>query len=130
MACFDTDFLIAYLQNDPDAIRKLQSLRAGHDNEAVTTAVNAAELWKGVYRSKDRQKDLAKVEWLLDSLELLVLDAESARLAGEMDAAIKSNPIGESDLLIASIAMSNKQTLVTRNRKHFERVPGLRVEAW
>lgn len=130
MVCFDTDFLIAYLQNDSDATKKLEDLQAGNDATAVTTTVNAAELWKGVYRSKEKQKEIAKVKRLLDSLELITLDYESARVVGELDAAIKTNPIGESDLLIASIALAHSQVLVTRNKKHFERVPGLEVEGW
>jgi tRNA(fMet)-specific endonuclease VapC len=67
---------------------------------------------------------------VLDALELLPLDYESARRASEIDADMKSTPICESDLLIASIAITNKQTLITRNSKHFERVPGLTVESW
>src|SRR5579883_275525 len=131
MVCFDTDFLIAYLQKDQAAIRKLEDLQAGGgDTIAITTTVNAAELWKGAYRSKDGQKEAAKVKRMLDSLELITLDRESARLVGELDAVIKSSPIGESDLLIASIAIANKQILITRNKKHFERVPKLQVEGW
>jgi tRNA(fMet)-specific endonuclease VapC len=130
MVCFDTDFLIAYLQKDPDAIKKLEDLQAQDDSEAVTTTINAAELWRGAYRSKEGPKEAAKVKRLLDSLELITLDRESARMVGELDAAIKSNPIGESDLLIASIALTNKQVLVTKNKKHFERVPGLQVKGW
>ena len=134
MVCFDTDFLIAYLQNNSAAIKKLEELvqqQAGRDTAAMTTTVNAAELWKGVYRSKEKQKEeFAKVKWLLDSLELITLDSESARMVRELDAAIKTSPIGESDLLIASIALANKQTVITRNKKHFERVPGLQVEGW
>ncbi|AIF82353.1 putative nucleic acid-binding protein, contains PIN domain [Candidatus Nitrososphaera evergladensis SR1] len=132
MVCFDTDFLIAFLQKDPDAIKKLEDIQVGDgDTAAITTTVNAAELWKGAYRSKDGQKEAAKVKRLLDLLELITLDRESARMVGELDATtIKSKPIGETDLLIASIALSNKQPLVTKNRKHFERVPGLQVEGW
>lgn len=134
MVCFDTDFLIAYLQNNSAAIKKLEELvqqQAGRDTAAMTTTVNAAELWKDVYRSKEKQKEeFAKVKWLLDSLELITLDSESARMVRELDAAIKTSPIGESDLLIASIALANKQTVITRNKKHFERVPGLQVEGW
>lgn len=130
MVCFDTDFLIALLHNDHDAIKKLEDLMIKRNTVAMTTMINAAELWKGVYRSKNKQKELSKVKWLLDSLELLTLDYESARLVGELDADLKTSPIGESDLLIASIAMVNKQVLVTRNKKHFVKVPGLQVEAW
>jgi tRNA(fMet)-specific endonuclease VapC len=38
--------------------------------------------------------------------------------------------IGRGDLLIASIALANKAILVTRNRKDFQKVPGLRIENW
>lgn len=130
MMCFDTDFLIAYLQNDHDVIKKLEDLQAENNAEAVTTTVNAAELWKGVYRSKEKQREIVKVGRLLDSLELITLDYESARVVGELDAVIKTNPIGESDLLIASIARANRQTLITRSKKLFERVQGLKVEGW
>ena len=35
------------------------------------------------------------------------------------------NLIGDMDLLIASTAIENDLTLVTRNQRHFDRVPGL-----
>ena len=34
------------------------------------------------------------------------------------------------DLRIASIAIANDATLLSRNLKDFSRVPGLRVENW
>ena len=36
-------------------------------------------------------------------------------------------PIGMADRLIAGIALAQDATLYTRNRKHFERLPGLRL---
>src|SRR5262249_39741063 len=38
--------------------------------------------------------------------------------------------IGRGDLLIASIALVNRATLVTRNRKDFQKVSGLQLENW
>jgi tRNA(fMet)-specific endonuclease VapC len=38
--------------------------------------------------------------------------------------------IGRGDLLIASIALANKATLVTRNLKDYRKVPGLQLENW
>jgi predicted nucleic acid-binding protein len=127
MPCFDTDFLIAYLQHDADALKKLEELEL---RAACTTVVNAFELYKGAYRSKEKQKAMLKVRALLDSLELLALDHESSRMAGQLDAAMKSGIIGESDLLIASIVLTNDETLITRNSRHFGRVSGLVVEGW
>ncbi len=42
----------------------------------------------------------------------------------------KLKTIGRADLLISSIALANSATLVTRNLKHFRRVPDLLLENW
>ena len=34
------------------------------------------------------------------------------------------------DLMISSIAISKDLILVTRNKKHFENIPGLKLEQW
>jgi tRNA(fMet)-specific endonuclease VapC len=36
----------------------------------------------------------------------------------------------DSDKLTASVALPRKAILVTRNLRHFEKVPGLRTENW
>jgi tRNA(fMet)-specific endonuclease VapC len=127
MVCLDTDFLVAYLRKDSAAKSKLEELETMQE-PLHTTIINAFELYKGAHKSKDSKTELAKVEILLDAFFLLALDRDSAKAAGALHD--KSNPIGESDLLIGSIALANKQTLITRNIKHFERVPGLKVESW
>lgn len=38
--------------------------------------------------------------------------------------------IGRADLLIASIALANRATLVTRNVRHFQRISNLKLENW
>ena len=39
-------------------------------------------------------------------------------------------PVGDVDTLIGSHALALDLTLVTHNRKHFERIAGLRIEDW
>ena len=38
--------------------------------------------------------------------------------------------VGTQDLKIAAIAMANDAVVLTRNTRHFGKVPGLRVEDW
>ena len=127
MVCLDTDFMVAYLRKDPKAKSKLEELESSRE-PLHTTTINAFELYKGALRASNPKAELAKVDALLDAFFILVLDRESARSAASLQD--RSNPIGESDLLIGSIALVNKQTLITRNKKDFERMPGLHLEGW
>lgn len=56
------------------------------------------------------------------------------REAGFQHVRINIHPLrdarpGETDLLIASVALTNGQTVITRNVKHFPGIPGLSVES-
>ncbi|MBI5147148.1 MAG: type II toxin-antitoxin system VapC family toxin [Thaumarchaeota archaeon] len=129
MVCVDTDFLVALERSDKNALEKMQEFVSGGDIVYVT-AVTVAEFYRGAYGSKDRTKALNDVKGLLDRFAILNLDYESGKIWGEMAKLLKSVTIGDRDLFIASMALSNKQVLITKNKKHFERVPGLQVEGW
>lgn len=129
MVCVDTSFLVALERRDKGALEKMRELEdAGEVVHA--TAVTVAEYYRGAYGSKDRVRALKDVRGLLDRFVILDLDYESGRIWGELAQSLKSGMIGDRDLFIASIALANKQAVITRNKKHFERVPGLEVEGW
>lgn len=129
MVCADTSFLVALERGERGALEKMRELEARGEVVSVT-AVTVAEYYHGAYGSKDRMRALRDAKGLLDRFAVLDLDYESGKIWGELAHTMKSGVIGDRDLFIASIAVSNKQTLVTRNKKHFERVPGLQVETW
>jgi len=54
----------------------------------------------------------------------LGIDAECARLAGEIDGALEraGRRVGVADVLIAATAMRSGRTLVTANTSHYERI--------
>lgn len=39
-------------------------------------------------------------------------------------------PTGDLDIMVASIALTHNQSIVTRDIGHFEKIPGLTVETW
>jgi tRNA(fMet)-specific endonuclease VapC len=131
MVCLDTSVLVALIRKDPAAI---EGLRAEADGGGVvsTTVVSLCELYSGAYGSKDPQKELIRVRDLISNLRLLELNEGAARRYGELanDATLKREPIGDFDLIIASIALEQDEKLATRNIKHFSRVPGLVTEGW
>ena len=131
MVCLDTSVLVALIRKDQAAIDGLTA-EAERGGTVSTTVVNLCELYSGAYGSKNPQKELAKVQDLVSNLGLLELDAGAAKRYGELvnDATLKRAPIGDFDLIIASIALEQEEKLVTRNVKHFSRVPGLVTEQW
>lgn len=57
-------------------------------------------------------------------VEVRVDDFRSAALAA------RGSIVADADLFIASIAISRAATIVTGNRRHFERIPCAMVEDW
>lgn len=129
MVCADTSFLVALERGDGGTLEKMRELEARGEVVCIT-AVTVAEYYHGAYGSKDTARALRDAKGLLERFVILDLDYESGKIWGELAYSMKSDMIGDRDLFIASIALSNKQTLITRNKKHFERVSGLLVEAW
>jgi tRNA(fMet)-specific endonuclease VapC len=127
--CADTDFLIDLKDHDEKAIKKLEQIQSMGDI-VTTTAITVAEFYFGAYRARDKKSALSEADRLIEPFAILYLDYVSAKLYGQLGEKLRSNMLDSFDLFIASIALANKQTLLTRNIKHFERVPGLAVESW
>jgi tRNA(fMet)-specific endonuclease VapC len=125
----DSDFIADLDRGKDAAFAKLDELEQ-RGEVVYTTAINVAELYHGANNSQSIEQSTAKVEKILDKFLILDLDYKSAKTWGRLSAQLKSNAIGERDLFIASIALSHKQSLLTRNSRHFERVPGLTMESW
>ncbi len=129
MVCLDTDFIAELDRGKTDALAKLDELELA--NETIyTTSINVAELFHGAYSAHDSKRAVADITTILDKFHILNLDYDSSMVWGALAEKLKANSIGELDLFIASIVVSNKQRLITRNKKHFERVSGLQVEGW
>ncbi len=131
MVCLETDFLIALIRKDRDAIAKLRKLVESGER-LTTTPINAAELFKGAYLSKNLDENLRRVRGILGRLHLLDFNLAASDIYGQITSQLwkKGEPIGEMDALIASIALAHNERVLTRNVKHFSRVRGLEVESW
>jgi tRNA(fMet)-specific endonuclease VapC len=122
MTIADTDVLIDYLAGKGEAGAVERLLRHG---ALKTTVISRFELLSGAKNAKQ----LARLVQLLGAVPSLGLDDAAADAASEIRRSLErsGNPIGMADSLIAGIVTSNGGELLTRNRRHFERVPGLRL---
>jgi predicted nucleic acid-binding protein len=88
-----------------------------------TTVITRFELLAGARTARQR----GAVREQIAGLPCLPLDDAGADSAAEIRQALEGAGagIGMADSLIAGIVVVNKGVLLTRNRRHFERVPGL-----
>jgi tRNA(fMet)-specific endonuclease VapC len=136
MYLLDTDTLSALHKDDPRVIARVS--RA--DAKVATTIITKIEILRGriefVRKAATGAEVLRAQQWLTRSEELLALleivplDAAAAKLFDGLRVAPGLGKIGRADLLIASIALAQRATLVTRNLRDFRSISHLSVQNW
>jgi tRNA(fMet)-specific endonuclease VapC len=117
----DTDVLIDALRgHEPAASRVVVGITEG---TLATTTITAFELLSGARTAKE----VEVVEDLLAGVALIPFDERASRSAAfcRRELEKQGSAIGMGDYLIAGVCISRGAPLLTRNRKHFERVPDL-----
>ena len=124
----DADWIIDALKGIEAAHDLLDTLSA--DGVAVSIVV-LGELFEGVVRLPDAAAHLAAIRRFLIGYTRLNLSDPIMEIFAHHRAFLRDQgqSIPDLDLLIAATALAHDLTLVTRNRRHFARVPGLRLHA-
>jgi tRNA(fMet)-specific endonuclease VapC len=124
----DTDTCIAILRGNQAVIERRSAVPGG----VVTTWITASELFYGAAKSKAPESNRALVTSFLATLPVLGLDQVSVQVFGEAKALLErqGQRLADADLLIGSIAVAHGATVITGNRRHYERIPGVAVENW
>lgn len=102
-------------------ITQIEALRGRHDR--LLKVEDGAQLLRA-------QQGLIRTVRHLALFQVVLLDDAAAAEFDRLRQNKKIKKIGRGDLLIASIALANRATLVTRNQKDFRQVPGLRIDNW
>jgi tRNA(fMet)-specific endonuclease VapC len=136
MYLLDTDTLSALHKDNRHVIARV----ARADAKVATTIITRIEILRGriefVRKAATGAEVLRAQQWLNRSEELLALleivpfDAAAAKLFDGLRTAPGLGKIGRADLLIASIALAQRATLVTRNLRDFQAIPRLSVQNW
>jgi len=131
MVCLDTSFIVALIRRDPKAEKRLENYVAG-EAKLSTTPIAVCELFKGAYRSKRRDIEVRKIKDILAHLEILNFPIEACERYGKLanDLQLIGTQIGDLDAMIASIASTYNEPILTSDKKHFEKVQSLIVETW
>lgn len=100
--------------------------------EIVFSDLVKAELLQGALLCNQTENELRRLRALFTLYPNLSFDEAVAEEWARVNVPLRlaGKPIGTFDTAIAATALAHRCTLVTHNRKHFDRVPGLAVEDW
>ncbi|MEK7406336.1 MAG: type II toxin-antitoxin system VapC family toxin [Acidobacteriota bacterium] len=122
----DTDVLIDFLAGrEPAAEHVAVEIGRGR---LRTTAISRFELLCGARNPRQE----SAIRQLLNTVPTLPLDEDAADRAARVQRELEraGQTLGMADSLIAGIALGHGGALLTRNRRHFERVAGLDLVAF
>jgi predicted nucleic acid-binding protein len=124
----DTDWAIWSLRGREEVRARVEAVR--HEGLAIS-AVTLAELVTGVYRSRDSSQAAEGLRRFLTRVDVLAFTEGIARRFGEENARLLTGgqTISQFDLAIAATALHHGMVLLSENRKHYERIPNLKLES-
>ena len=85
-----------------------------------------------VFTAHKKLKNLVNLNDFLSLVAVVEFDRAAALEFGMIQAELrrKGMPTGEIDALIAAVARSRSDTLITDNVRHFENIENLKLENW
>ncbi len=124
----DTDWVIDHLNQVGPVTRRLQELQS---QGLAVSIISVAELWEGVYFSRDPQRTQATLEEFLSGVLILGIDEEICKRFGQVRGSLRrqGKMAGDFDLLIGASALRHNLILLTNNRRHFEHIESLAMES-
>ncbi|AHJ29148.1 type II toxin-antitoxin system VapC family toxin [Nodularia spumigena CS-584] len=128
MYLLDTNICIALLKENPQAVTKFNRFFS----QCYLSIIVVSELYKGVYCSRQVAKNLETLEQFIELLPVEQFDLDAAMEFGKIQSELRNigKPTGEFDALIASVARSREDILITNNIKDFENIANLKLDNW
>jgi len=122
----DTDWVVHHMNGVEEIRSKLKEMQPYGLGLSV---VSLAELYEGVYYSRDPQRSQQQLEAFLTSVAVLGVDEEICKVFGKHRGILRQRGliIGDFDLLIAATCLHRGLTLLTNNLRHFQRIEGLEI---
>ncbi len=122
----DSDWVADWLHGRPDTVQLLTTLSSAG---LAISLVTDGEIYEGIYFARDPLRSEQAFRQFLRSVDVLPLTRpimrRFARIRGDLRR--RGQIIGDPDLLIAATALQHDRTLLTRNLRHFQRIPELKL---
>jgi tRNA(fMet)-specific endonuclease VapC len=119
----DSSFIIDLFNRNAGAMNLAQDIEGGESIKISTISVYE------VYFGITGEKKLKRADEFFDNSIILDLTKTTAKRAAtlRLDLQRKGSLIDAEDCMIAATALLENETIVTRNVKHFSRIPGVKT---
>lgn len=130
MYCLDTNIVVDFLHGDASITACIARCKDVGES-LVITPITLCELYKGAHLFFDTAQEVANIDAFISTCFSLDFSTEACKEFGRMYAHLKKKGalIEEMDIMIAAIAKIHGAIVVTRNKKHFDKL-NVRVEEW
>ena len=122
----DTDWIILHFRGNRDVARRIEELTP----EGIgISALSMGELYEGVYKASDPPGNESALRLILSEIDVVYIDDEVCRIYGQQSGKLRAANVlpSNNDIWIGATAIRNSLTLLTNNRRHFERMQGLSI---
>jgi len=114
----------------PNLVESIQTTYG--EIEVSLSPVTVAELVHGIYRARTPEASQRRREYIQELVNLVPLHPvtlQTAYLVGQIEGqeAAKGNVLPFNDLLIAAAAIEQGYAVLTKNLRHFEKIPGVQI---
>jgi tRNA(fMet)-specific endonuclease VapC len=112
--------------------RVIYHFKAHSPDDFKISSVSIAEIWYGIEKSQQREKNLEIWRSFFAPFEIADFDQKAGEKYGAVRAQLESvgKMIGDHDCMIAATALVNDLVVITNNTKEFQRIKGLKVKDW
>ncbi len=123
MILVDSDLWIDFFSDADPGARAVERLL--DERRAALSVISVFELACGA----QRREQIEQIETLVSAIEPIVLTRDAARRAGDYYLQLRRQGllIGNQDLMLAATASELDIAILTRNHRHFSRIPDLEV---
>ena len=123
----DTDWVVHWLHGVERVKARVDQLKPAGIGISI---ISIAELYDGVVGATDPERsERALLDFLDQGIVLVELDTATCRLFAQERSRLRraGTPIGDFDLMIGATAVRHNLTLLSNNRRHFQRIAGLNL---
>ncbi len=126
--CLDTSMIVDFLRGKEEVKILFEKIKKG-DIQPHLSSITLFELYFGAFLSKKPKEAIEDIKSISSWMETIPIENETAYIGAIILAKLKNKGvlIEIRDVLIAASAVSKNLPLVTKNKKHFEKIPGLEL---